>query len=280
MTEAEKELIIVKVIPSNNEVVRTQIMRGDEENPEVIKRVYSNGKEKIIRVVNPERSKPLPIFVFWDETVTPKQQAIIKKAFEELSNFLGDKLAGVEYYGNWAEENHKNPDGSLIPYKSIEWQLKTFINKSRNQIDASDASRQMFSDPNQLTHPHWEVIFTNTDLFLPETNFVIGAANTDLGTIMSLSRLERIKDETLRGETQKTEIFHEFGHVLALPTNRRSSSQIEQSIGNHCMSPACSMQQGLIVPDDWIKFTNARLKNGGEPFCKECKADLNQKFDS
>lgn len=255
-----------------------EIVKGDEENPEVIKYTRENGETYLMRIVNPERSKPLPTFVFWDETVTPRQQAVIREAFDELTHFLGNKLGPVEYLQNWREQNFTNPDGTLIPFKSIQWQIDNFIDRGRGQVNAELAASQMYVDPNQTTTPHWEAIFTNKDLYTPETRFVIGVAHQDLGTIMSLSRLETISDVGLRGETQKTEIFHEFGHVLCLPTGRRGVNNLEESLGYHCLSKGCSMKQGLSVPDDWIKFTFARLKQGGEPFCTECKTDLEVKF--
>lgn len=255
-----------------------EIIKGDDRNPEVVKYTRQNGTVDIVRIVSPERSKPLPTFVFWDETVTDSQQLIIHEAFTELSNFLGNKLGPVSYHGNWRESDYRNPDGSLVPFKSIQWQLDTFLNKSRGQINTETAALQMYNDPNQISNPHWEAIFTNKDLYTPETHFVIGVARPDLGTIMSLSRLEAIRDAGLKGEAQKTEIFHEFGHVLSLPTKRRGVNNLEDSLGHHCLSAGCSMKQGLSVPNDWIGFTIARLEQGGDPFCGECKTDLEIKF--
>ncbi len=124
----------------------------------------------------------------------------------------------------------------------------------------------MFNDPYQVSMPHWEVVFTNKDLYSRETNFVIGIAQPDLSTLISLKRLESISDVGLRGETQKTEIFHEVGHVFGLPTRRRGESRLEYSLGAHCRSAGCSMKQGLRVPEDWINFTSQRLRVGGSLF--------------
>lgn len=100
-----------------------------------------------------------------------------------------------------------------------------------------------------------------------------------MGTIISLGRFETIGDIGLRRETQKTEIFHEYGHLLGLPTERRGKQNLDPSLGDHCRSRGCSMKQGLEVPKDWVAFTGERLKMGGKPLCGACLTDFKVKFN-
>ena len=258
--------------------VSTTVIHGTPEQPLVASLKWPNGEVEKKRIINSERSFQIPTFIFWDETVTTAQQGVIREAFTELFRATGFDPAKISYLGNWREQDFKDPDGKLKPHKSIEWQVQSKWNASRRQVNAEDVLTSMFFDPYQTTDPHWEVIFTNKDLFVGNTNFVIGGAQPDLGTLISLGRLESIRDTALRGETQKTEIFHEFGHVLNLPTNRRGRNNLDHSLGDHCLSPGCSMKQGLNVPDDWITFTTSRLRSGGRPFCGDCIKDLSVKF--
>ena len=258
--------------------VSTEVLFGLADEPVVVDNLWPDGRRERRRIVNPERTYQIPTFVFWDETVDQEQQQLIRAAFDELFTAIGFDQAQISYYGNWRESNHRDLSGRLVPHKSIEWQIESKRSAMRRQIDAQGVLFAMYSDPYQVTAPHWEVIFTNKDLFTPETNFVIGGAQPDLGTVISLGRLKAIQDPKLRMETQKTEIFHEFGHVLGLPTSRRGNSHLDHSLGPHCLSAGCSMKQGLSVPRDWINFTQERLKKSGKPLCGECTTDLTQKF--
>ena len=123
-----------------------------------------------------------------------------------------------------------------------------------------------------------EIVITNKDLYLDKTSFVIGCADDDLGSLISFKRLNLIDDPVLQRETQKTEIFHEVGHIFGLPTVRRGETKLEDSLGLHCKNPGCSMKQGMNVPEDWVTFTQQRLREGGRPYCQECITDLKIKF--
>jgi len=265
---------IVQTTTQTNSVV----LAGMHDEPLVVQQTLSDGKIITERIANPERSYQLPTYIFWDETVTSTQQGLIHEAFRELFTEIGFDQSRIQYLGNWQEPDFRDTAGRLVPNKSIEWQLLSKWNVSRKQIDVVSMLSAMHDDPYQISSPHWEVIVTNKDLYSEETNFVIGGARPDLGTVISLGRLEAIPDARLRGEAQKTEIFHEFGHVLGLPTDRRGSENLEQSLGLHCRSNGCSMKQGLNVPTDWITFATDRLRKGGKPLCGECVTDLLQKF--
>lgn len=256
----------------------TEVLQGLPDEPLTIRQVWPDGRDEQRRIVNPERSYQVPTFVFWDETISPAQQTLINEAFNEMFDEIGFDKTQLQYFGNWRETEYRDKSGNLIPHRSIEWQVQSKYDTSRNQVNAERVASEMFTDPYQVDMPHWEVIFTNKDLFSQETNFVIGVAQPDLGTLISLNRLESISDVGMRGEAQKTEIFHEVGHVLGLPTGRRGQSKLEYSLGAHCKSAGCSMKQGLRVPYDWVNFTTERLRTGGKPFCNECITDLQTKF--
>jgi predicted Zn-dependent protease len=265
--------ILNRVYPVSSETIK-----GVSNEPLVVKRVWPDGSVERRRVVNPERSYQVPTFVFWDATVTPEQQDLIREAFDEMYDAIGFDKTQLHIYGNWRDQEYRDNAGNLLPHRSIEWQVQSKYDASKRQVNADRVAIEMFNDPYQLDMPHWEVIFTNKDLYSQETNFVIGIAQPDLGTLISLKRLESIGNIGMRGEAQKTEIFHEVGHVFGLPTGRRGQSELEYSLGAHCRSVGCSMKQGLKVPTDWINFTEERLKVGGKPYCDECVADLETKF--
>lgn len=258
--------------------VSSRVVLGSQQEPLVKELAWENGKHEKRRIVNPERSTQIPTFIFWDHTITQTQQSLIREAFFEL--FAAAKLdtKQLSFLGNWHENTYKDTQGQLLPNKSVEWQIQSKWNKERQQANGSDIVTTMYNDPYQVDTPHWEAVFTNLDLYDERTNFLIGAAQPDLGTVISLHRLEKIADPGLRGEAEKTEIFHEFGHVLHLPSYRRGAENIEMSLGEHCKNQGCSMKQGLSVPNDWIMFTVDRIKANRGPYCHDCQLDLAQKF--
>lgn len=253
------------------------VVLGSQTEPVVVRRTFFDGRQSLDRVVSAERRNPLPTFVFWDETISRNDQELITKTFCDLFTYAGIDLNSLNFYGNWHERDFLLPDGTLKPHASIQWQLQSKFEASRNQIMADSVVDQMYLDPFQLTNPHWEVIFTNRDLTFREANFVIGAAQPDLGTIISLARLGSIEDPNMRTECIRTEIFHEFGHVLNLPDVTRQRN-IEYALGAHCTNNGCSMRQGMRVPLDWINLTRERMSIGGQPFCGDCTGYLINRF--
>src|SRR3989344_3098695 len=255
---------------SVDQPISTKTLIGHPDEPLVIEEMRTGNRVERRRIVNPERSYQVPTFVFWNETLTPTQQQLVREAINELFQEIGFDRNMIQFLGNWREEKYRDANGQLTPHKSIEWQVKSKRNPNKKQINASDLLYAMFNDPYQIRTPHWEIVITNEDMYTPDTNFVIGLAQDDLGTVISLKRLEAITNPQARREVQKTEVYHEVSHVLGLPTGRRGRNNLEHSLGPHCKSPGCSMKQGLSVPNDWITFTTERLRQGGKPLCKEC----------
>lgn len=152
----------------------SRVIFGLPDEPLVVENDWSGRGMERTRVINPERSYQVPTFVFWDETTTSVQQHIIEEAFSELFGELGFDRKLINYLGNWRDAGYRDVSGKLVPHKSIEWQLTSKWNARRKQINAEDFLSTMFFDPYQKSTPHWEVVFTNKDLYTTGTNFVLG----------------------------------------------------------------------------------------------------------
>lgn len=175
---------------------------------------------------------------------------------------------------------------------SVDFFSKVHENNKRNrgnnhiQYDGAALLSNIHFDKSQTDNPHHAIILTNKDLYAGNTNFVIGVARPDLGTVISLQRIwNSIRDPKLRNETIKTEIAHEVGHVYNLPSPRRGSAELDNKTlpggGDHCLNPGCCMKQGVSVPKDFIKITQDRLRNlGDQCFCPDCHLDLQEKYKS
>ena len=92
--------------------------------------------------------------------------------------------------------------------------------------------------------------FTDSDMFVPELNFVFGLASRDGAcAVVSTQRL-RGKDERLLEERLLKESVHELGHVLGL---------------EHCDNRKCAMHFSNSLADTDIK---------GSEFCEKCSSRL------
>lgn len=239
--------------------------------------------KEIRRILNPERSQFLPIIIISDEKVKTTERKIVSEALEDLGKLTGENPR-IYDLGQWQESDWQNSDGTLNPHKSYDWLMEeeverqSFLTVSRSRVGVDQVLDKLFTDPYQLSLPHYDVVIIGRDLYanFNPLSFVIGEAREDLGTIISLFRFQRIKDENLRNHCLQTEVYHQFGHVLGLP-NRKRQESLESSLGIHCVDSSCSMKQGLAVPDDWIKITFARLEKN-QIYCPTCLSDLEKKF--
>jgi predicted Zn-dependent protease len=250
------------------------LISGTPEYPIVVKT-----QEGIYRVARPERPQQLNTDVFIDETISVNDEQILNEAMVDLFNAVNLDTQKLRFCGNWRSEKYIDSKGSLIPYESIEWLMKKHYDDKRNQSRADTLTFDLYYDPYQYKYPHWEVIFTKRDLFTDGNKWVFGATQPDLSTIISLNRFEKFADDPEpRKEIIRTLVFHEFGHVLGLPSARRGRN-LEESIGTHCTSKGCSMRQGTSI-DAFIENTTDRLRNMGKeiPYCSECMNDLRVKF--
>lgn len=230
------------------------------------------------RITMPERPQQLPTYLFWDGTLNHRQQEVVVEAMTELYSSIGLDQTKITNYGNWRSASYRLNNGSLSPHQSVQWAIEKNYNHQRRQINASNLVNNMYIDPYQKTHPHWEVILTNYDLYTEGCNFCVGIAQPDLGTLISLSRFKGFEVTDLGREVIKTEIFHEVGHVLGLPSTRRGVNNLEDALGYHCKIDGCSMKQGMSVPNDWINNTRMRIIQNKGPFCQDCIKDLGPKI--
>jgi len=244
----------------------TYLILGTKDHPLVTEEIKDDGSKTKHREINPERPYQIPIGFYFDNDVTAEQKLIIQNSLPAIFTELGTPQNFVF-------------NGEMQIAKIMNEALRSSPRKDRNQIDTS-VIHDIFRMTNQHDKPHNIVVITNKDMYFGENNFVIGAANADEGTIISLARIwNSIKDPQLRNQVVATEIAHEVGHVYNLPSDRRGAEKIENSLGGHCKSPGCCMKQGLSVPADWITITQDRLTHLKDHFfCEECRRDLQEKF--
>ncbi|MBI4226338.1 hypothetical protein HY612_04460 [Candidatus Roizmanbacteria bacterium] len=249
------------------ELAEVHLLWGTKEHPLVTENRWADGRQEKVRVHRPERPYHIPAFIYFDEDVSPEQRAFIQRSLPEIFKQLSVPNQMVAFAGE---------SGAKLTSNATRRQRTG----DRLQFDSDHIIRTMTTDSSQIDRPHHSIVFTNKDLYSQNTNFVVGAALPDLGTVISLTRIwNGVRDQKLRDEVIRTEIAHEIGHVYNLPSTRRGTDKLEQSLGNHCRSEGCCMKQGLNVPGDFINITRNRLNFLNDQFyCGECKRDLAAKF--
>jgi len=220
------------------------------------------------------RGRKLPTYIIHDDGVNENQMNAIEEGVMELLQIAG-VASEIEVcnFGAWRDPNWKI-GGELMPFGSIDWYLRQGRIAGRDQLHAADILGAIQREPWQDAVPHYDVMVTSKDIFLTGTSFVLGAARPGLGTVLSVFRWKSFSAEE-QFELIKTETEHEFGHVLGLPNRNRMD--LNQDLGSHCCNE-CVMQQGMMVPNDWIEITNNRLNSSFGPLCPTCKRDLQNSF--
>jgi len=153
----------------------------------------------------------------------------------------------------------------------MDWYISegTRFSEKRGQLNADRILNLCNEDRWQIDERHYKVMILKSDMYAEDTNFIIGYAVEGMGTIISINRFLSL-DQAIQKECIKTETMHELGHVFGL-INKNRNQAVKYELGKHCANK-CVMRQGLRVPEDWIRITQDRLKNG--PFCNLCKEEL------
>lgn len=185
--------------------------------------------------------------------------------------------------GNWKSDYaYARRNGALFlqPYESMEWYLERAKRKaieegrfqSRGQINAERMFKDLQNDPYRDQIPQWSINLTMHDLYAgAASNFCLGITHPDAYSIISTSRFAINNRSQMGLENFLTVVQHEFGHILRVTEGGRPN--VYESLGEHCSTPGCIMQQRL--NGDFTDLTIARLERkarGKPPICSCCMA--------
>ncbi len=173
----------------------------------------------------------------------------------------------IQDLGLWRNLNWKSQT-FLAPFNSVDWYVSQSMDSTRNQVNAQHLLALFYCEPWQDSEKHIDLFITNRDLFVPETNFVLGLALANSGMVISGHRFSNLS-QSLAIECLKTLTMNKMGHVLGIVPEYRTIS-VEESLGKHCTNQ-CIMRQGLTV-QDWVQITKDRLN--GHVLCDLCQNDL------
>lgn len=209
-----------------------------------------------------------PIYMMCAADVAPYLYEAVKEAVRTVLKEVGfENTIETSDFGAWRDPGYIL-DGVYQKYKSIDWYILAtkYYSKRENQIDAGVLLNLCHNEPWQADQPHYEVIVAADDMYYGETNFVIGISQLGFGMAVSTHRFRRLSQED-QIQCIKSAALHELGHVFgAIRPDRKQA--VEEKLGTHCTN-VCVMRQGLIVPNDWLRFSRERLRTG-QAFCEQC----------
>lgn len=218
-----------------------------------------------------------PIYLINENGIDPVDN---KAVIEGIETIL--KIAGVENkikildYSELIGKKYISPDGSSKEYKSLDYYLQQgkIVSRKATKLNATKIINLCAYEIAISGYKHYYVLILKSDIYLENTDFVIGAGKKGHCAIISTYRFKDL-DDNRKYEVIKAEAMHEIGYVFGIPNNNRKTN-VENNIGLHCTNE-CVMRQGLCIPDDWIEMTNNRLKSR-KPLCDECIDDLKTYF--
>lgn len=126
-------------------------------------------------------------------------------------------------------------------------------------------------------NPHWDVLMLNDDLTDPNPqggyyDRIAGVTLTSIGvSVQSITRLVRqIGDRDLTQRSIRRLFRHETSHLLGLPAR---NVRVEQNGGLHCTDQFCTMRQGDMQYQTWVRLTE---QEQAQPslFCGDCLNDF------
>lgn len=213
----------------------------------------------------------VPLYVMWSSDVPHLEAQAALNGVIDTVNASGQKRKVVVFGSRqWSEGEFSSADWYVDEAKRRQLDRRDLGFGS--QINTHNLINLFYEEPWQ-SHPHWEVLIVNTDLYADGTNFVFGSTQPDFpASVQSVTRLGRnIPDNQLRMAMIRRLLRHEVGHMFDLPSNNRKNTEIK--LGNHCTN-LCTMRQGMSI-SEWAQQTQQEIKYNIH-FCEDCRTDLDR----
>jgi len=214
-----------------------------------------------------------PIYLMWSSDVPVSEAHSAVRGVMDALNASGQKREVVNLgSASWRKGDYSSADWYLD--KALKMQHEIRDRGHGKQVDAFNLMSQFSEEPWQ-EKPHWEVFIVNKDLYLEESNFVLGVTNSDFAaSVQSVKRIiDSVPEIKLKHEMIRRLLRHEVGHMLGLPGR---NFNVEQKLGSHCTN-VCTMRQGMSIPE-WRELTKEESRQSVY-FCGDCVNVLIQKRD-
>ena len=158
--------------------------------------------------------------------------------------------------------------------------VDAFLEGTFNEVARADATiilRRMKNAYNTFPNAAALVLFTAYDLYISSINagWCFGAAlSKSHVSVQSIFRYQSLPIMDQFRCIRRT-LRHELGHTFGMVSDL-SRTNTEDKLGPHCTNPGCSMRQSSTL-QSLLKHATEEDRLGTY-FCKQCFADMHNKF--
>jgi predicted Zn-dependent protease len=153
--------------------------------------------------------------------------------------------------------------------KFLERQVALSYGNKREQVGGRELLKRINeSDVGKLIESG-KVILISHDLYLGRANGFCFGGYTPTEEGLGYLLMSTARTET--PEFAADVLRHELGHMFGAPSEGRRNT--EESLGFHCLTPYCVMQQKLTVGDA-LRYATQRAKSGAQTYCEQCEKDI------
>jgi hypothetical protein len=214
---------------------------------------------------------------FWPEKV-----ALVDAIKEVLTIGKCTSPPPIRDYGRYRDEEWRNEEEGLAPYRSVDWYVYDALDEDRMQVDSDRILESFASEPwrnEDMLGEHYDLFIMQEDMFSAPGDgehgpreYVVGKAQRLTAAVVSTHRIEHIWG--LPYSYLKTEVMRQLCFMFGVPDMRRSDVTVEND-GHYCPN-VCILRPAHVAPDDWQRLTEDRLRHGA--LCEGCTRDLRRFF--
>jgi len=170
-----------------------------------------------------------------------------------------------------AEINRIRPVGAIqtVSKDFVDKFARGSYNERRGQVNVDSFVNDISTAPvMQKFYKNGKLILLDYDLYGEGLNWCFGGftpTNVGLGyVILSTAKMQN------NGQARDW-LRHELGHMFGAPSTSRKNTY--ESLGLHCSTPLCVMQQKLTV-DEAVRYAEQRARANATTYCRDCEKDI------
>ncbi|MBI4980748.1 hypothetical protein HZC30_04305 [Candidatus Woesearchaeota archaeon] len=206
-----------------------------------------------------------------------------------LLQFTGEKEPNLQYSRADRTEDYRNADGSLKPYKSVDWYRTRGGDwkKKTGELNA-DAILSALCErtprkgglwsPRGSREPY-KILVVQDKLYSPKNErYVNGIAQEWKGAIITSLGARKLVKERF-SQYFRHLAMHEMGHVLGLVPKERTEEAVDNGCTrNHCTN-SCAMRNGSLMEKGLLNgFLTPDKNTYPDYLCSRCQEDLRGYF--
>lgn len=223
-----------------------------------------------------------PLNLMNDKGFWPEKVAIVDAIKEILTIGKCHSPLPVRDYGRYRDQEWRNSDEELVPYRSVDWYVYDALNEERMQVDSERILESFDTEPwrnEDMLGDHYDLFIMDEDMFAssedgePDREYVVGKAHRLSSAVISTHRIDHIWG--MPYSYLKTEVMRQLCFMFGVPDMGRDDVTMEGD-SPRCQN-VCILRPAHNAPEDWERLTEDRLVSGA--LCDNCTLDLRTFFD-